>query len=184
VKDVRAALEFIQSRDDLRHLPLGVMGVSRGSTPALIAAAESALVKAVCCEGAYSTDALLLHFVSRWATIYIPQFVLSFLPTWHLKMTSILVRWTSQFLRNRHYVVLEKWLPKLKDRSVLLVAGERDNYVHPDVGRELQRRINSPATQFWLVPTAKHNRARNVGPAEYDRRLQDFFAKSLIQSGA
>jgi fermentation-respiration switch protein FrsA (DUF1100 family) len=95
-------------------------------------------------------------------------------------MTTTLVRIWSQFLKKRRYITLERWLPKLRNCSVLLVAGERDNYVHPDVGRELQKRINSPTTQFWLVPTAKHNRARDVGPAEYDRRLQDFFAKSLV----
>lgn len=182
VEDVRAALRFIQSRDDLRELPLGVMGVSRGATPALIAAAESSRVKAVCCEGAYSTDALMVHFISRWATLYVPRFLLPVLPMWHIRVTSKLVRWTSQFLRNRRYVVLERWLPRLKDRSVLLVAGGRDNYVHPDVGRDLQKRIDSPAVQFWLVPSAKHNRARDVAPAEYDRRLRNFFDKTLVAS--
>ncbi len=180
VKDVRAALEFIKKREDLCDLPLGIMGVSRGSTPALIAAAESAQVKAVCCEGAYSTDALMVHFITRWATIYVPRVLLPILPTWHIRVTSVLVRWTSQFLRKRRYVVLEQWLPKLKNRSVLFVAGDRDNYVHPNVGMELQRRIDSPSTQFWLVPAAKHNRARQVGPAEYDRRLHDFFSNSLL----
>jgi len=179
LKDVRAVLRYIQSRDDLNNLPLGVMGVSRGSTPALIAAAESSRIKAVCCEGAYSTDALMTHFVSRWAALYVPQFVLPYLPTWHIRMTIILVRWTSQVIHKRNYIVLEKWLPKLKNQSVLFVAGGRDNYVHPDVGRELQKQIDSPNVQFWLVPTAKHNRARTVEPIEYDRRLRDFFDKTL-----
>jgi alpha-beta hydrolase superfamily lysophospholipase len=179
VEDTRAALRFIKRRVDLCDLPLGVMGVSRGSTPALIAAAESEHVKAVCCEGAYSTDTLLVHFISRWATIYVPRFLLPILPMWHIRVTSFLVRWTSRLLRGRRYVVLEQWLPRLKDRAVLLVAGARDNYVHPDVGRALLKRISSPDVQFWLVPTAKHNRARQVGPAEYDRRLRDFFDQTL-----
>lgn len=184
VEDVRAALRFIQSRPDLRELPLGVMGVSRGATPALIAAAESSHVKAVCCEGAYSTNALMVHFISRWATIYVPRFLLPVLPMWHIRVTTTLVRWTSQLLRKRRYVVLERWLPRLKNRSVLLVAGGRDNYVHPDVGRELQKRIGSSAVQFWLVPSAKHNRARDVAPAEYDLRLRNFFDKTLVSSSA
>jgi pimeloyl-ACP methyl ester carboxylesterase len=184
VEDVRAALRFIQSREDLRDLPLGVMGISRGATPALILAAESSQVKAVCCEGAYSTDALMIHFISRWATLYVPRPILKILPMWHIRLTSTFVRLTSQFLRKRRYVVLERWLPKLKDRSVLLVAGERDNYVHPNVGRHLQRQIDSPGVQFWLVPAAKHNRAREVAPAEYDRRLQNFFDQTLVASSA
>ncbi len=177
VEDVRAALDFIKSREDLRGLPLGVMGVSRGSTPALIAAAESPNVAAVCCEGAYSTDSLMLHFMTRWATIYVPTWALNLVPKWHYQVTSRLVRWTSSILRGRRYVVLEHWLPKLKNRSVLLVTGERDNYVSPDVALELQRRIQSSSAQVWQVPKAKHNRARAVAGAEYDRRLNDFFAQ-------
>ena len=184
IEDVRAAIRFIQTRPDLNQLSLGVMGISRGSTLALVAAAESDDVKAVCCEGAYSIDALLYHFISRWATIYMPRTVMRMLPTWHVRMTCVMVRWTSRLLRKRQYIVLEKWLPKLKDRSVLLVAGERDNYVHPNIGRELQRRIDSPDAELWLVPSAKHNCARNVGPAEYDRKVRDFFDKTLTATPA
>jgi alpha-beta hydrolase superfamily lysophospholipase len=184
IDDVRAALRFIEERPDLNPLPLGIMGVSRGSTPALIGAAESANVKAVCCEGAYSIDGLLFHFISRWATIYMPRVVMQMLPIWHIRITCFMVRWASRLLCKRQYVVLEKWLPKLKDRSVLLVAGERDNYVHPDIGRDLQKRIDSPDAHLWLVPAAKHNCARKVGPAEYDRRLRDFFDATLNSRSA
>ena len=184
VEDVRAAIRFIESRNDLNKLSLGIMGVSRGSTPALIVAAETAHVKAVCCEGAYSTDALLMHFIFRWATLYVPRSILEMLPKWHVRITLIMVRWTSRLLRKRRYVVLENWLPRLKDRSVLLVAGARDNYVHPDVGRGLQKRIGSPSAQFWLVPSAKHNSAREVGPAEYDHRVCEFFDATLVTAPA
>jgi uncharacterized protein len=179
VEDVRAAMRFIQSRPDLKDLPLGVMGVSRGSTAALIAAAESEQVKAVCCEGAYSTDSLMVHFISRWATMYVPRVLMQALPVWHIRVTSVLVRWTSLFVRRRRYIALEQWLPKIKNRSVLFVAGGRDSYVDPEIGRELSKRIDSSEVQFWLVPKAKHNRARHVGPAEYDRRLREFFNKTL-----
>lgn len=177
VEDVRAALDFIQTRDDLRGLPLGVMGISRGSAPALIGAAECPGVGAVCCEGAYSTDSLMLYFMLRWATLYVPAWALSLVPKWHYRITSKMVRWTSSILRRRRYVVLEKWLPKLKGRPVLLVAGERDNYVHSDVTRELQRRIKSSSAKIWHVPRAKHNQARATAGAEYDRRLTDFFSQ-------
>ena len=180
IEDVRAAIRFIENRPDLNGLSLGIMGVSRGSTPALVAAAEFTNVKAVCCEGAYSTDALLYYVISRWATLYMPRSIMRVLPNWHIRLTCYMVRWASRLMRKRKYIVLEKWLPKLKGRSVLLVAGERDNYVHPNIGRELQRRIDSPDAQLWLVPRAKHNCARNVAPDEYDRRLLDFFNQTLV----
>lgn len=177
VEDVRAAIDFISRRDDLRDLPLGLMGVSRGSTLALIAAAECPTVRAVFCEGAYSTDTLMLYFILHWARLYLPGWLLDLIPLWHVKLTTKMVRWTSRILRHRPYVVLEKWLPRLRNRPVLLVAGERDNYVHPDVARELVRCIQSSAAQVWTVPSAKHNRARSVAGAEYDRRLTAFFAQ-------
>ena len=177
VEDVRAAINFIDGREDLQELPLGLMGVSRGSSLALIAAAECPRVRAVCCEGAYSTDSLMLYFMLHWSTIYLPRWAIVLIPRWHYKLTTILVRWTSRILRHRPYVVLERWLPRLRNRPVLLVTGERDNYVHPDVARELARYIHSPAAQIWTVPSAKHNRARAVAAAEYDRRLTAFFSQ-------
>jgi pimeloyl-ACP methyl ester carboxylesterase len=177
VEDVRAAIEYISQREDLRQLPLGLMGVSRGSTMALIAAAECPSVQAVCCEGAYSTDSLMLYFMMHWGAIYMPSWLCDLIPRWHFQITTVMVRWTSSILRQRRYVVLERWLPRLRNRPVLLVAGERDNYVHPDVARQLIRCIQSSAAQVWQVPKAKHNRARSVAAAEYDRRLTDFFSQ-------
>lgn len=179
IEDVRAALRSIQTYPDLKSLPLGIMGISRGSMIALIAAAESPQVKAVCCEGAYSTDALTLHYIWRWCSLYAPRYLLSIVPTWHVRLTVKLVRRMSQFLSRRRYVVVERWLPKLKDRPVLLIAGACDSYVDPGVGRELANRINSDNVQFWLVPSARHNRARNVAGGEYDRRLCEFFNAAL-----
>lgn len=179
VEDVRAAIRYIKNRPDLDEMPLGVMGVSRGTIPAMIIAAESDDVKAVCLEGAYSVDSLMVHYISRWAEIYVPRMLLPILPTWHIRMTATLVRWTSQLRTNRPYAVLENWLPQLKDRHVLLIAGDRDTYVHPDVGRGLMRRINSRLTQFWLVKKAKHNQARKVNPDEYDDRVAEFFVNRV-----
>lgn len=177
VTDVRAAIDYISHREDLRDLPLGLMGVSRGSTLALIAAAECPSVRAVCCEGAYSTDSLMLYFILHWSSLYVPEWFRNLIPRWHFKITTKMVRWTSRILRQRRYVVLEHWLPKLRNRPVLLVTGERDNYVHPDVARELVRCIPSDTAEVWQVPSAKHNRARAVAAAEYDRRLTDFFSQ-------
>lgn len=182
VEDVRAAIDFISRRPDLQGLPLGLMGISRGSTLALIAAAEFPNVRAVCCEGAYSTDALMLYFILHWSRVYLPEWLRATIPLWHYKITTKTARWISRIRRQRKYVVLERWLPRLKDRPVLLVAGERDNYVHPDVARELIRCIHSSAAQVWTVPSAKHNRARAVAEAEYDRRLTAFFSQLTSQA--
>jgi uncharacterized protein len=119
----------------------------------------------------------MLYFILHWSRLYVPGWLADLIPLWHFKLTSKMVRWTSRILRQKPYVVLERWLPRLRDRPVLLVTGERDNYVHPDVARALVRCIQSSAAQIWTVPSAKHNRARFVAGAEYDRRLTAFFSQ-------
>jgi pimeloyl-ACP methyl ester carboxylesterase len=131
LRDVRAALQYIAERADLCGLPLGILGISRGSLIGLIAAAEHPQVRAVCGEGTYTVDSLFEHFGKRWAKIYLPAWAMPLLPMWHLRTTLKLARWTSEWRRGVRYATVERYLPQLKDRPVLLVAGARDNYVQP-----------------------------------------------------
>jgi pimeloyl-ACP methyl ester carboxylesterase len=176
--DARAALKYVRSRSDLRDLPLGLFGISRGSQPALALAAESADVRATCCEGAYGTSMLVLLFSLRWAFLFVPDWLIKLLPKWHFESTLALVRWASEWRRRCRYLVIERILPRLKSRPVLLIAGERDNYVPPEISQRLQACIGDSA-EVWIVPQAKHNRAREAEPAEYDRRLVEFFSTHL-----
>ena len=100
------------------------------------------------------------------------------LPKGHFRSTLALARWISERRRRCRYAIIERWLPQLRGRPALLIAGERDNYVHPEIGRKLCRKIGNSA-ELWTVPKAKHNRAREVNPAEYDRRLVEFFTAKL-----
>lgn len=178
IDDARAALNYVRSRDDLQQLPLGVMGVSRGSQAALVAAAEDPAVQAVCCEGAYSTRRLMMYFTLRWAFLYVPDWAMKLIPSWHFEFTLWLVRLTSQWKRHCRYVIVERWLPRLRARPVLLIAGERDNYVHPEISQGLKSDIGDSA-EVWIAPKAKHNRAREADPAEFDRRVVEFFQDHL-----
>ncbi len=175
--DLDAAMAFIRSRADLRDLPLLVMGVSRGSLLALDVAARYPEVRAVAGEGTYTVDALLEHFVERWAQLYLPPWVLRLIPKWHLKITLRLVRWTSAWRRGVSYLVLEPVLRRLADRPVLLISGERDNYVPPTIIRRIAKRIDSPRCRIWSVPKAKHNQARDTAREAYDQTLEDFFGQ-------
>lgn len=179
LEDVRGAMQFIQSVADLRSLPMGIMGISRGSMIALIAAAEFSELKAVCCEGAYSTDGLTVHYIWRWFSLYCPRILLPVMPAWHVRLTAKMARWMSQIKSGRQYVIVERWLPKLKQRPVMFIAGACDSYVDSSVSRLLADRINSTFVKYWLVPKARHNRARHADPSEYDRRICEFFDRAL-----
>lgn len=175
VADASAVLAWVHEQPEWHDLPIGVFGISRGSLVGLLAAAEHPFVQAVCGEGTYTIDRLVEHFVYRWAQLYIPASIVALLPRWHVRSTVRLVRLISGWRRNVNYAVLEKRLTALRRMPVLLIAGERDNYVDPTVTDSIVDSISGPLCDLWLAPHAKHNQARVSHPAEYDRRLVEFF---------
>ncbi|MGQ0636694.1 MAG: alpha/beta hydrolase [Planctomycetaceae bacterium] len=181
VDDVRAAVAYIDSRVDLRTLPLGVFGISRGGCAALVAAAGCDSVLAVCTDGAYSCDEMLRHFTARWGCLYFPETVLRLLPRWHVRLSLWLIRSTSQLRRGCRYANIEKAMTALRRKPVLMMSGERDTYVIPAVTLNLHARTAQDEPGVWIVPGAKHNMARQTAGDEYDRRIVEFFTMSLGQ---
>jgi pimeloyl-ACP methyl ester carboxylesterase len=176
VDDVLAAIAYIQSRVGLKDVSLGVMGVSRGGAAALVTAARSPIVRCVASDGAFSAHGMLLHYAHRWGRLYFPEWFLRLLPEWHLSMTVSIVRWVSQVRRGCLYANLERVLPLLQNKPVLMVSGERDTYVIPEITRRLYHRTGHLTESVWIVDGAKHNLARQVNPVEYNRRMVEFFS--------
>jgi uncharacterized protein len=175
LNDLRAILAFIDTRDDLRELPLCLMGISRGSLAGLIVAANEPRIRAVCGEGTYTVDALMEHFTLKWAELYVAPWILRLIPMWHYRLTLLWVRWASEWRRGVRYALAEPVLSKLRTRPVLLIAGERDNYVPSAVTERIARGIGTSCS-VWTVPEAKHNQARDAAREEYDRRIVEFFS--------
>ncbi|MDZ4683506.1 MAG: alpha/beta fold hydrolase [Planctomycetaceae bacterium] len=173
--DLRSVLDFVDARDDLRELPLCLMGISRGSLAGLIVAANEPRIRAVCGEGTYTIHSLMEHFTLKWAELYVSPLVLRFVPMWHYRLTLWLVRWVSEYRRKVRYALAEPVLPKLRQRPVLLIAGERDNYVPLSVTRGIARRLG-PNCTVWTAPGAKHNQARDAAKEDFDRQIVEFFS--------
>lgn len=181
VDDVQAAVAYSRTRDDLKDLPVGLLGISRGGGAALTAATRCPEVECVATEGAFSTGSLFLHFTLRWAVLYVPEWLLKLLPLWHIKLTIALTRRVAEWRRGCRYARLEPALPELRNRPTLLIAGERDSYVHPDIARRLNRQIGEGPHEVWLVPGAKHNMARHVDSDAYDAKLAEFFSQMAVE---
>lgn len=184
VSDVTAAIAYTRSREDLRNLPLGLLGVSRGGGAALAAAASCHEVESVACQGVFSTETMLLHYALRWSPLYAPQWLLKLVPLWHLKLTLWLTRFVSEIRKGCRYTRLEAKLPRLQRRPVLMIAGESDTYVPPHITDALCWRLGHANQQLWIVPDAKHNMARQVAMDEYDSRLVAHFSKLSAGSHA
>lgn len=183
VADVEAVLDHAARSPELKDLPVGLFGISRGGGTALAAAANRPRVRCVACDSSFSIDAMTMFFAARWAEVYVPRWLLRLIPQWHLRTTLALVRLVSQWRRGVPYAVLERSLRRLRDRPVLMVAGTADTYVRPAVAQELARRIG-PSCSVWVVKGAKHNMARAKHPEEYDRRMVEFFAAGLDSADA
>ncbi len=174
VNDLHAILDHVRQHEDLRELPLGLFGVSRGGTAALYVAAMRPDVRCVAAEGGFGSKLMMLAHARRWISMTVPERLADLVPWWHVHWTIILTHWVSQFRRRCRYALLERQLPKLRSKPLFLIAGERDAYVLPDVSREICRLTEHPDA-LWTVPRAKHNLGRSVNKDEYDRRLVEFF---------
>ncbi len=173
--DTRAVLRYVAERRDLRELPVGMFGVSRGGNAALMTAARCPYVLAVAADGAFSTEGMMLHYAYRWAELYVPRWLLRWAPEWHLTSRMKFSRCVSGWRHGVRYALLERWLPRLAERPVFLISGEKDSYVAPPIAERLRRCIGPSCEPVWYVPGAKHNQARQVATREYDAQLCEFF---------
>jgi uncharacterized protein len=176
VADVCATVAFIERHPELKDLPLGIYGMSRGGSIGLAAAARCPRVRCVAADGAYGCSEMLLHFTNRWGRLYFPDALLRLLPRWHIEISLWLIRRASEFRKGHLYAGVEQALSSLRRRPVLMISGERDNYVHPEITMALHARTGQDESGTWIVPDAKHNMARDIDRVEYDRRLVDFFS--------
>lgn len=176
VADVSAAIAYAKQRADLRDLPMGLLGISRGGCAALAGAAEHKEIRVVACEGVATTRSMLLHYTLRWATLYVPSWFMMFLPIWHLRRVLDWARVVSQLRRRCRFTVLERTLPKLRDRRVLVIADGRDSYIPMELTEMVGKFIGGTNQQVWIVPNARHNGAHLADPDGYARRLVETFS--------
>jgi len=177
VEDALAAIAYSQTREDLKELPVGLLGISRGGAAALAAATRCPEIQCVATEGAFSTHGLFMHFTLRWAVLYAPEWLMRILPIWHLKWTIAMVRRVAEIQRRCRYTPLQRSLSALADTPTLFIAGQRDSYVTPDITRKMCEHIGDGPHEIWLVARAKHNMARHVDSDAYDAKLSAFFSQ-------
>lgn len=182
VEDTKAAVAYIRRQTEFRDVPIGLFGISRGGGAALAVAARESDVRCVACEGAFSTESMTLMYARRWLSLIVPSWMCRIVPDWHIRLTLRFARFLSQERRGGRYFNLERALPAIKRKPAFFITGGRDNYVRPEITERLCRLAGQPASQIWTVPDAKHNMARQDDPAEYDRRVSQFFCKTINSS--
>ncbi len=177
INDIRAAVACLQAHPEFGHLPLGIFGISRGGTAALVAAAGCDGIRCVAADGALACVEMQAHYTDRWGRLYFPDWVFRVVPLWHKAFTLWLVRTLSEWRQGYKYAIVERAAGRLRHKPVLLVSGGRDTYVNPEITQQLHARTGqAAATGLWIVPGAKHNMSRQTAAQDYDARLVDFFS--------
>jgi uncharacterized protein len=169
----------VQGHRDVGARGLGILGVSRGASAAVVAAAVNPVIKCLVLDGVYSTDYSIDELMKRWVQIFVRVDL-----AWADRTAS-----TYKFFRALilFYVELKcrcrfpsarRALTKLDATPVLFVHGERDAYVPPQQTRVLCD-MKRGEKDIWICPDAKHNQAVATDPETYARKTTEFFDRYL-----
>ena len=178
MRDISAAMDFIESHPRLSTLPILVFGVSRGGVAALMTGARYPRVRGVIADSAFGTLTMIRFFADRFADLVLPKWLYRLVPGWHVERTLRQAIAHSERRRGYHFVHLEDEAAGLEPDCVLLISGSSDTYVSQDVAGRLHSLVGK-AAQHWIAEGARHNMARSVHQAEYDRRIRQHAADCL-----
>jgi pimeloyl-ACP methyl ester carboxylesterase len=178
VADMRAAVKYLLSRPDADPRGIGVFGISKGGSTGFVIATTEPGVRCLATDGAYATYTTMVPYMQRWIAIYSDRLKLQrVLPRWFYGFVGVIGAKKVARTRGVTYPSVEKAAKSLRC-PLLMIHGEADTYIKPDMARALFERARGPK-DLWVVPRAKHNQALNVAEDEYHRRLVAFFDQHL-----
>jgi fermentation-respiration switch protein FrsA (DUF1100 family) len=163
-EDVRAAVRFLRTRDDLDSSRIGVLGWSLGAQVALVGAAVEPEVKAVVADGPGATafeDWPKPHTVGEW---------------WYVPYDFVFYLVLPYQSGVRDPMSLRTAVGQIAPRPLLLISGggiEQHRLTH------FYEAAYEPK-ELWVVPEAGHLGAWNTRQEEYREKIVQFFNKSLL----
>jgi pimeloyl-ACP methyl ester carboxylesterase len=117
---------------------------------------------------------MMVSYSVRWTELFVKSpFLRALMPLWLYVLLAWFGRRRAERRLKCRFPAVERAVARLAPRPWLMIHGERDTYVSPDVVRDLFQCGNGPK-ELWLVPDAKHNRCREREPEAYAARLLDF----------
>ncbi len=179
--DVLGACAYVESTliSEGRSTDIGVFGISRGAGAAILAASSNPNIKAIICDGAFSTETTLVALMKRWAYIFARvKLVYKNHPDafWRFLLW-LMMRFAQPKLACR-FPSVRKALRDMQARPVFFIHGERDSYIRTDQTKILYAQAPCPK-YLWIVEKAKHNQSVIIQPGQYARRTIAFFRRNL-----
>lgn len=194
IEDVKAAIDYIYTRDDFpKNRNIGLFGLSKGATIALATAANDSRVKAIvldsptpqgrlftqnCWESLFKKRRYIsTYFSFRYFRLFLKAalfaLVCPFLAIHASWQRLILGFWCDCRFINTSAIARQIDLP------VMVIHGTEDPFCQSEHIRAFCSRLPQKAS-LWLVPNTEHGVAAHTAAEEYDNRLIDFFAKNLL----
>ncbi len=181
MEDVLGACGYIESILTAKSKPakIGLFGISRGAGAALLAAASDTNIKAIVCDGAFSTDTTIVSLMKKWAKIFARiRLVYEHHPDafWYF-LYWLMMRFAQPRLGCR-FLSVRRALKEMQPRPILFIHGQTDSYIRVDQTEILYEAAPSPK-YMWIVPKAKHNQSVLIDPGQYSQRTIAFFRRYL-----
>jgi uncharacterized protein len=174
--DVRAAIDYLCAFRGAETI--GLLGVSRGGTAALCAAAGDPRVRAVVIDGVVPTERMQLYGTRRWLKNYlVPAKILKLLPD---RLLGVLGAWAKTVIGRKcgyRFVNVDRAATRAS-QPVLMIHGQHESYVPVEVARAL-RSMMGALGKLWVVARAGQCRAAQAAPAEFHRHVARFFQRHL-----
>lgn len=167
LKDFSAAVAFLRQHKPQQSMRIGVYGLSMGAAVAIVGAAQHPEIQAVVAESPFASY--------QEAVIRMGKLFYGF-PRLAVKSALVSARLRLGF-DPEEYTPL-RHVDRLAPRPLLLIHAARDQRVTLSEVQALYAAAGDPKT-LWTVPDADHGEVAFRAPAEYERRLLDFFHRAL-----
>jgi len=179
--DAIGACAYIQSKleSEGKSSDIGIFGISRGAGSAILAAGSDPKIKAIICDGAFSTEETLIAYMKRWAHIFSSiKLTYENNPEIYWKFLQWLTLRAAQPKLGRRFPSVRNTLRDMVNVPIYFIHGEKDNYIRDTQARNLYDKAPSPK-YLWVAKNAKHNQAVITLPEAYKSRTRAFFDKHL-----
>ena len=168
VDDLLAAVRQVHSNPKSDALAIGVLGDSLGGAVAIMGAARESSISAVVAESPF--DRLDHAIVNHFSMVFGKASFVFCAPVTLVGEKLIGEKASS--------ISPSDEIDKITPRPLLLIADADDRLCRKSEIVALFQRAGS-GKELWTVPNADHIQANEVAPAEYERRIVEFFRKSL-----
>ncbi len=167
VRDVRAALGYLQQRPDVDAERIGIYGASLGAAVAIMAAAEIPELKVVVADSSFASVEWLVQ----------QQFEhLEQVPTWLAPAVVAIGGWQAGV--DVKEIAPVQRVGRISPRPLMILHGELDETFVAENARLLAAAAGEP-TELWIDPGVGHTRLYASDPETYLRRVGGFFDRVL-----